>query len=69
MYNYVEKIGQNFVLSRYMWRKYNQNLKKLSRLDSPEHGKSEKVPLTTAERAKAYTPAEYQYGCFAKPPR
>jgi hypothetical protein len=67
MYNYVKKIGQIFVMSRYMWRKYNQNSKKRSRLDSPEHGESEKVSLTPAERAKAYTRAEYQYSCFAKP--
>jgi hypothetical protein len=37
-----------------MWRKYNQNSKKRSRLVSPEHGESRKVPLTPAERAKAY---------------
>jgi hypothetical protein len=37
-----------------MWRKYNQNSKKRSRLDSPEHGESRKVPLTPAERSKAY---------------
>jgi hypothetical protein len=37
-----------------MWRKYNQNSKKRSRLDSLEHGESRKVPLTLAERAKAY---------------
>jgi hypothetical protein len=37
-----------------MWRKYNQNSKKRSRLDSPKHGESRKVPLTPAERAKAY---------------
>jgi hypothetical protein len=37
-----------------MWRKYNQNSKKRSGLDSPEHGESRKVPLTPAERAKAY---------------
>jgi hypothetical protein len=41
-------------MSHYMWRKYNQNSKKRSRLDSPEHGESRKVPLTLAERAKAY---------------
>jgi hypothetical protein len=37
-----------------MWRKYNQNSKQRSRLDSPKHGESRKVPLTPAERAKAY---------------
>jgi hypothetical protein len=37
-----------------MWRKYNQNSKKRSRHDSPEHGESRKAPLTPAERAKAY---------------
>jgi hypothetical protein len=37
-----------------MWRKYNQNSKKRSRLDSPEHGESRKVSLTPAERAEAY---------------
>jgi hypothetical protein len=37
-----------------MWRQYNQNSKKRSRLDSPEHGESRKVPLTPAERGKAY---------------
>jgi hypothetical protein len=37
-----------------MWRKYNQNSRKRSQLDSPEHGESRKVPLTPAERAKAY---------------
>jgi hypothetical protein len=37
-----------------MWRKYNQNSKKWSRLDSPEHEESSKVPLTSAERVKAY---------------
>jgi hypothetical protein len=37
-----------------MWRKYHQNSKKRSQLDSPEHGESRKVPLTPAERAKAY---------------
>jgi hypothetical protein len=41
-------------MPRYMWRKYNQNSKKRSQLDSPEHGESRKVPLTPAERAKAY---------------
>jgi hypothetical protein len=41
-------------MSRYMWREYNQNSKKRSRLDSPEHGESRKVPLTPAERANAY---------------
>jgi hypothetical protein len=38
-------------MSRYMWRKYNQNLKKRSRLDSPEHGESRKVLLTQQETA------------------
>jgi hypothetical protein len=52
MLNCVEKIGQYFVMSRYMWRKYNQNWKKRSRLDSPELGESRKVPLTPAERAR-----------------
>jgi hypothetical protein len=37
-----------------MWRKYNQNSKKLSRLDKPEHGESRKASLTPAGRAKAY---------------
>jgi hypothetical protein len=37
-----------------MWRKYNQNSKKQSQLDSPEHGESRKVPLIPAERVKAY---------------
>jgi hypothetical protein len=41
-------------MSHYMCRKYNQNSKKLSRLDSLEHGESRKVPLTPAKRAKAY---------------
>jgi hypothetical protein len=41
-------------MSCYMWRKYNQNSKKRSWLDNPEHGESRKVPLTPAERAKAY---------------
>jgi hypothetical protein len=41
-------------MSRYMWRKCNQNSKKRSRLDNSEHGESRKVPLTPAEIAKVY---------------
>jgi len=41
-------------MSRYMWRKYKQKLKKLARLDSSHREESRKVPLTPAERAKAY---------------
>jgi hypothetical protein len=41
-------------MSRYLWRKYNQNSKKRSQLHSPTHEESRKVPLTPAERAKAY---------------
>jgi hypothetical protein len=37
-----------------MWRKYYQNSKKRSQFDSPEHAESRKVPLTPAEKAKAY---------------
>jgi hypothetical protein len=37
-----------------MWRKYNQISKKRSRHVSAEHGEYRKVPLTPAERAKAY---------------
>jgi hypothetical protein len=45
-----------------MWRKYNQNSKKRSRLDSPEHGESRKAPLTPAEGAKAYRERKRQRG-------
>jgi hypothetical protein len=41
-------------MSHCIWRKYNQNSKKRSRLDSPERGESRKVPLAQAERVKAY---------------
>ena len=40
---------------RCMWRKYKQISKKRARLDSSSHREeSRKVPLTPAERAKAY---------------
>jgi len=51
----VKKIRQNFEMSRNMWRKYKQISKKRARLDSSSHREeSRKVPLTPAERAKAY---------------
>jgi hypothetical protein len=51
-----EKIGQNFEMSRYMWRKYKQTSQKWARLYmcSSHREESRKVPLTQAERAKAY---------------
>jgi hypothetical protein len=53
MWNCVKKIGQYFVMSRYILRNYDQNSKKQSWLDSPEQGESRKVTLTPAERAMA----------------
>jgi hypothetical protein len=41
-------------MSRYMWRKYKERSKKRARLDSSHREESRKVPLTPAERAKAY---------------
>jgi hypothetical protein len=41
-------------MSRYMWRKYKERSKKWARLDSSHSEESRKVPLTPAERAKAY---------------
>jgi hypothetical protein len=41
-------------MSRYMWRKCKQRSKKRARLDSSHREESRKVPLTPAERAKAY---------------
>jgi hypothetical protein len=41
-------------MSRYMWRKYKQKSKKRARLDSSHREDSTKVPLTPAEKAKAY---------------
>jgi hypothetical protein len=41
-------------MSRYMWRKYKQKSKKRARLDSSHREESRNVPLTPAERAKAY---------------
>jgi hypothetical protein len=49
-------------MSRYMWRKYNQNSKKRSLLDSLEHGESRKVPLTPAKRAKAHRERKRLHG-------
>jgi len=51
----VKKIGRNFEMFRYMWRKYKQISKKQARLDSSSHREEcRKVPLTPAERATAY---------------
>jgi hypothetical protein len=61
-----------------MCRKYTPNSNKRSQLDTPEHGESRNVPLTPAERAKAFTGSEksarsqlteYDYGYFAKAQR
>jgi len=64
-------------MSRYMWRKYRQKLKKWAQLDSSHREESRKVPLTPAERSKAYRerkrmcsrPAEYQCGRVCTEPR
>jgi len=37
-----------------MWRKYKERSKKRARLDSSHREESRKMPLTPAERAKAY---------------